>query len=165
MHRHNAPIAVWHSQPFEVPVLDAGMQWALVKYRNPREQPRKFSLLKNWFVVRQGQNFGAVGNEACTSIRVWQFRWRIGWPKSKRIELAVRKLSERRMPQVNAITPMPSVVSSVANELQNNLLRKENAPHIAIHIQPYTQLNIANLNVSLHASNDEPNLKSFHDTL
>jgi hypothetical protein len=90
MLHHNSPIAVWHSQPFEVPVLDAGMRWALVRYRNPREQPRKFSLLKNLFVVRKGQSFGAVGNESCTSIRVWQFRWLIGWPKSKRIELAVR---------------------------------------------------------------------------
>jgi hypothetical protein len=165
MSHRNTPIAVWHSQPFEVPVLDAGMRWALVRYRNPYEQPRKFSLLKNLFVVRKGQSFGAVGNESCTSIRAWQFRWLIGWPKSKRIELAVRKLSERRMPQVNANAPIPSVVSSVADELQNNLLRKDRTPHIAIHIQPNTQLNIANLNLSLHISNDEPTLKTFHDTL
>ena len=165
MHHHNTPIAVWHSQPFEVPVLDAGMRWALVRYRNPREQPRSFSLMRNLFVVRTGQAFGAVGHESCTSIRVWQFRWLIGWPKSKRIELAVHKLSERRMPQVNATTPIPNVVSKVADELQNNLLRKDNVPNIAIHIHPNTQLNIANLNLSLHAINDEPTLKSFHDTL
>ena len=165
MHHHNTPIAVWHSQPFEVPVLDAGMRWALVKYRNPREQPLTFSLMRNLFVVRKGQAFGAVGNERCTTIRLWQFRWWIGWPKSKRIELAVRKLSERRMPKVNTRTPIPSVVSKVADELQNNLLRKDNVPNIAIHIQPNTQLNIVNLNLSLRASNDEPTLKSFHDTL
>jgi hypothetical protein len=146
-------------------VLDAGMRWALVKYLNPREHPRTFSLMRNLFVVRTGQAFGAVGNEACTCIRVWQFQWWLGWPKSKRIELAVRKLSERRMPKVNARTPIPSIVSSVANELQNNLLRKDHTPHIAIRIQPHTQLNIPNLNLSLHASNDEPNLKSFQDTL
>ena len=146
-------------------MLDAGMRWALVRYRNPREQPRTFSLMRNLFVVRNGQAFGAVGNEACTSIRVWQFRWWIGWPKSKRLQLAVRKLSEKRMPQVNATTPMPSVASKVADELQHNLLRKDNVPNIAIHIQPNTQLNIANLNLSLHAINDEPSLKSFHDTL
>ncbi len=165
MHHHNTPIAVWHSQPFEVPVLDAGMRWALVKYRNPREQPRTFSLMRNLFVVRNGQAFGAVGNERCTTIRVWQFRLWIGWPKSKRIELAVRKLSERRMPKVNTRTPIPSVVSKVADELQNNLLRKDNVPNIAIHIQPNTQLNIDNFSLSLNVINDEPTLKSFHDTL
>ena len=165
MHHHNSPIAVWHSQPFEVPVLDTGMRWALVRYRNPREQPRSFSLMRNLFVVRKGQAFGAVGNERCTTIRVWQFRWWIGWPKSHRIELAVRKLSERRMPQVNATTPIPSVVSKVADELQHNLLRKDNVPNTAIHIQPNTQLNIVNLNLSLPTINDEPTLKSFHDSL
>lgn len=165
MPRHITPVSVWHSQPFEVPVLDARMQWALVKYRNPLAHPRTFSLLKNWFIVRQGQNFGAVGNEACTSIRVWQFRWWIGVPRYKRLQLAVRKLSEKRMPQVNATTPMPSVVAQVANELQHNLLRKDNTPHISIHIQPITQLNAANLNLSLNTINDEPTLKSFHDTL
>lgn len=164
MQKTNNPISVWHSQPFEVPVLNAGMRWALVKYRNPLEQPRRFSLLKNWFVVCQGQNFVALGNEACTSIRVWQFRWWIGVPRYKRLLLAVRKLSEKRMPQVNATTPMPSVVVHVANELQNNLLRKDSTPHISIHIQPITQLNVADINVSLHAINDEPSLKSFHET-
>jgi hypothetical protein len=165
MPRHNTPIAVWHSQPFEVPVVDAGMRWALVKYRNPLEQPRTFSLLKNWFIVRQGQNFGAVGNEACATIRVWQFRWWIGVPRYKRLQLAVRKLSEKRMPLVNMTTSMPSVVAQVANELQNNLLRNDKTPHIAIHVQPNTLLNIVNFNLSLHAINDEPTLKSFHDTL
>jgi hypothetical protein len=165
MHHHNTPIAVWHSQPFEVPVLDAGMRWALVRYRNPREQPRTFSLMRNLFVVRNGQAFGAVGNERCTSIRVWQFRWWIGVPRSKRLQLAVRKLSQKRMPAVNMTTPMPSVVAQVANELQNNLLRNDNTPHIIIHMQPNTQLNVVNLNLSLHAINDEPNLMAFHDSL
>ena len=165
MHHHNTPIAVWHSQPFEVPVLDMGMRWALVRYRNPQGQPRTFSLLKNWFIVRQGQNLGAVGNERCTSIHVWQFRWWIGVPRYKRLQLAVRKLSEKRMHQVNPTMPMPSVVAQVANELRNNLLRNDNTPHIAVHVQPNTQLNIANLNLSLHAINDEPTLKSFHDSL
>jgi hypothetical protein len=165
MQSHNTPITVWHGQPFEVPLLDVGMRWALVKYRNPREQPRTFSLMRNLYVVRTGQAFGAVGNEACNSIRVWQFRWWLGWPKSTRIELAVRKFSEKRMPKVNSRTPIPSVVASVANEIQNNLLGKENAPNIVVHIQPYTQLNIVNLNLSLHAINDEPSLKSFHDSL
>ena len=165
MQTHNTPITVWHGQPFEVPVLDAGIRWALVKYRNPREQPRAFSLMRNLYVVRTGQSFGAVGNEACNSIRAWQFRWWLGWPISTRIELAVRKLSEKQMPQVSLNTLMPRFVSNVADELQNNLMRKDHTPHIAIHIQPHTQLNIANLNLSLHAINDEPSLKSFHDTL
>jgi hypothetical protein len=165
MHHHNTPIAVWHSQPFEVPVLDTDMRWALVRYRNPREQPRTFSLMRNWCVVRRGQAFGAVGNEACTSIRVWQFRWLIGWPTSKRITLAVRKLSEKQMPHVNVNTLMPSVVAQVADELQNNLLRKDRTPHIAIHFQPNTNVHISNLNLSLNPIYDEPNLKSFQDTL
>ena len=165
MQTHNTPITVWHGQPFEVPVLDAGMRWALLKYRNPCEQPRTFSLLRHLFIVRKGQTFSAVGNEGCTCIRVWQFRWWLGWAKSTRIELAVRKLSEKRMPKVNSRTPIPSVVASVANEIQNNLLGKEYAPNIAVHIQPCTQLNIVNLNLSLHAINNEPSLKSFHDSL
>lgn len=165
MHQHNTPIAVWHSQPFEVHVLDAGMRWALVRYRNPRQQPCTFSLMRNLFVIRNGQVFGAEGNETCTSIRVWQFRWWLGWPKSKRIELAVRKLTEKRMEQVNVTTPIPNVISKVADELQNNLLGKDHTPHVAIHIQPNTQLNIANFNLTLNAVNDEPSLKSFDDTL
>ena len=165
MQTHNTPITVWHGQPFEVPLLDEGMRWALVKYRNPREQPRTFSLMRNLYVVRTGQAFGAVGNEACNSIRVWQFRWWLGWPKSTRIELAVRKLSEKRMPQVSLDTLMPRVVSNVADELQNNLMRKDNIPNIAIHIQPKTKLNLANLKLSLNEINDEPTLKSFHDSL
>jgi hypothetical protein len=86
-------------------------------------------------------------------------------PRYKRLQLAVRKLSEKRMPVVNMTTPMPSVVAQVANELQNNLLRNDNTPHIIIHMQPNTQLNVVNLNLSLHAINDEPNLKAFHDSL
>lgn len=165
MQTRKTTISVWHSQPFEVPVLDADMRWALVWYRNPREQPRTFSLMRNWFVVRRGQAFGAVGNEACTSIRVWQFRWWLGWPKSKRMNLAVRKLSEKQMPHINVNTFLPRVISHVADELQNTLLRKEQTPRISIHLQPNTQLKIVNLNVSLNAINDEPTLKSFHDAL
>ncbi|MFN5620482.1 MAG: hypothetical protein ACK478_04200 [Flavobacteriales bacterium] len=165
MHHHNTPIAVWHSQPFEVLVLDTDMRWALVRYRNPREQPRTISLMRNWFVVRRGQAFGAVGNEACTTIKAWQFRWWLGWPTSKRMDLTVRKLSEKQMPHVKVNTPMPSVVAQVADEIQNNLLRKDRSPHIAIHIQPNTSVHFVNLNLSLNPLNDEPNLKSFHDTL
>jgi hypothetical protein len=138
---------------------------ALVKYRNPLEQPRTFSLMRNLYVVRTGQAFGAVGNEGCTCIRVWQFRWWLGWPKSTRIELAVRKLSEKQMPQVSLNDLMPRVVSKVADDLQNNLLRKDNIPIIEIHIQPKTKLNLVNLKLSINAVNDEPTLKSFHDSL
>jgi hypothetical protein len=165
MHHHNTPIAVWHSQPFEVPVLDAGMRWALVKYRNPREQPRKFSWLKNWFIVRQGQNFGAVGNEACTSIRVWQFRWWIGWPISKRIELSVRKLSERRMPDVSASTPIPGIHPQVAHELERATLLKQNTPHIEMHIRTKVTLQLPSCNLQLKNFTDLPALKTFQDTL
>lgn len=165
MLHHNTPVSVWHSQPFEVPVLDEGMRWALVKYRNPREQPHKFSLLKNLFVVRKGQSFGAVGNEICTSIRVWQFRWWIGWPISKRIELAVRKLSEHRMPEVNAKTPIPHIDSRVASALNRAMLEKHHTPFIAIHMQSKATLNIATNNLQLNTINDEPNLKTFSDTL
>jgi hypothetical protein len=165
MQSHNTPISVWHGQPFEVPVLDAEKRWALVRYRSPQEQPGKFSLLKNWFVVRQGQNFGAVGNEACMSIRLWQFQYWIGVPRYKRLQLAVRKISEKRMPTVNLSTQMPSVVPQTEDELRNSMLRKDNTPHIAIHIQPITELNVVNLNLSLNTINDELTLKSFHDTL
>jgi len=165
MQSHNIPISVWHGQPFEVPVLDEAMRWALVRYRNPQEQPGKFSLLKNWFVVRQRQNFSAVGNVACASIRIWQFRGWIGVPQHKRLQLLVRKISERQMPLMNLTTPMPSVVRQTEDELQNSLVRKQNTPHIAIHIEPITQLNVTNLNLSLNTIKDEPTLKSFHDTL
>lgn len=165
MHHHNTPIAVWHSQPFEVPVLDAGMRWALVRYRNPREQPKKFTLLNNLFVVRNGQSFGAVGNESCTSIRVWQFQWWLGWPKSKRMQLAVRKLSERRMPEVNATTPIPAFHTQASRELERATLQKANTPRIVMHMQSKATLNLASYNLQLNTINDEPNLKTFSDTL
>jgi hypothetical protein len=165
MHHHNTPVSVWHGQPFEVPVLDAGMRWALVRYRNPREQPRKFSFLKNLFVVRKGQSFGAVGNESCTSIRVWQFRWWVSWPKSKRLQLAVRKLSERRMAEVNASTQIPAIHAQVALELERATLQKHNTPRIAIHMQSKATLNLVSYNLQLNTINDEPNLKTFRDTL
>ena len=161
MHHHNTPISVWHGQPFEVPVLESGMRWALVRYRNPREQPRKFSLLKNLFVVRKGQSFGAVGNERCTSIRVWQFRWWIGWPKSNRIELAVRKLSERRMPEVNATTPMPQVLPHAAREIERAVMGREKTLRIALHLQTNPMLHLAPLHLQLNEIDDEPPIKPF----
>ena len=165
MHHHITPISVWHSQPFEMPVLAAGMRWALVKYHNPREQPRKFSLLKNVFIVRRGQHFGAVGNEECTSISVWQFRWWVGWPATKRIELAVRKLSERSMPNVTTKTPTPAVHFHVAQELERATLQTLQTTHIALKVQSASKLNIASFNLQLNTPNDEPNLKTFGDTL
>jgi hypothetical protein len=69
------------------------------------------------------------------------------------------------MPQVSLNDLMPRVVSKVADDLQNNLLRKDNIPIIEIHIQPKTKLNLVNLKLSINAVNDEPTLKSFHDSL
>lgn len=159
------PLTVWHSQPFEVPVLDAGMRWALVRYRNPREQPRKFLLMSNLFVVRNGQSFGAVGNEACTSIRVWQFRWWLGWPKPKRIGLTVRKLIARRMPDLITNTSMPRVVQQIAHDLHCAAIPMENTPNIALDVHVRSSLKIHSNHFQLEPFKEEPNLKTFSDSI
>lgn len=165
MQSRNTPIAVWHGQPFVVPVLDSGMRWALVRYRKPKEQPRKFSLMKNLFVVRRGQPFGAVGNESCTRIRVMQFRWWIGWPTAKTIQLAVSKLSEGRMPEVNGTTPIPHIIPQVAKEIEQSILQLENTPSIALRLHSNITLNVVERSLQLNTLSEEPNLKTFHDTL
>lgn len=161
MHHNNTPIAVWHSQPFEVPVLDSDMRWALVRYRNPQEQPRKFSLLKNLFLIRRGQPFVAVGNEKCTSIRVWQFRWWVSWPKSKRIELAVRQLAERNT-DVNFSTTVPLITANKTAEIERCVLRKEMTPKIELQLHTNPLLYITPINLQPNEPQDAPLLKSFH---
>jgi hypothetical protein len=174
MQTRNTPITVWHSQPFELQVLDEGMRWALVWYRNPCEHPRTFSILNKLFFVRSGQSFNAIGNEDCFSIRVWQFRWWLDLPQSKRIRLAVHKISERHMPTVNITAPLPAVVSGIARELEQETLLTKATPQIALHIQPKTILSVASCNLRLNitekeptfsAFENEPNLKSFQDAL
>jgi hypothetical protein len=165
MQTHNTPIAAWHSQPFEVPVLDNGMRWAFIFYRNPIEQPRQFSFLRNIFIVREGQNFGAIGNEDCTIIRVWQFRWWISWPNSKKIKLTIRKLTERRFPEINTTEHIPLVNTVIASVIVQSFTPMESTPHMAIHVQPHLAVNITNYKLALNTITDEPTLKSFHDTL
>lgn len=165
MQSRNTTISVWHGQPFEVPVLDAGMRWAIVRYRNPNEKPGRFSMLEHVFVLRSGQAFGAVGNEACTSIRIWQFRSWVSWPKSKRLALAVRKLSERGMPDLTVQTNTPKVNPDVAGEIEQAMMGKDNTPRIAMQLQSNPTLFIPSTTLQLQPINDQPLLKTFQDTL
>lgn len=165
MHHRNLPISVWHGQPFEVPVLNTVMRWALVKYANPQEVPRKFSVFKNLYIIREGQPFGAVGNIECTTMRTWQFRWWLGWPKSKRIELAVRKLSERRMPEVYTPTPEPRISAAVAMDIQRRVLSASHVQLTSISMPSMPTFNLQPFNLQLTSPADNPKLKGFDDEI
>jgi hypothetical protein len=165
MQSRNTAISVWHGQPFEVPVLDAGMRWAIVRYRNPDEKPARFLILKHVFVVRSGQAFVAVGNEVCTSIRIWQFRSWLGWPKSKQLPLAVRKLSQRGMTDLTVQTNAPKVIPAVAVEIEQVMMGKEDTPRIAMQLQSNPTLFIPSTTLQLNPINDQPLLKTFQDAL
>ncbi|MFM7105663.1 MAG: hypothetical protein ACKOW8_09080, partial [Flavobacteriales bacterium] len=162
MQNRNIPISVWHSQPFELPILDADMRWALIIYRNPSEEPKKISLLRNVFIISRGQTLGAIGNEKCTAIKALQFRWWIAWPKVKSIQLFVRKMAERPLPDVSITSLMPAVSVQVAHELEKTLLHYKKVPRFTTRIESKSKLQLAALHLNLKSIHDEPQIKSFH---
>ena len=165
MHRHNTPISVWHGQPFEVPVLDADGRWALVRYRNPKEKPGRFSLMRNLFLVRSGQSFSAVGNVECSTISVWKMKGFFSWPRKKTLKLAVRRLDKKAMPHVYTPIPEPRINAAVAMDIQRQVLVNSSVSVASCTLPAMPTFNVQPFNVQLNAPTDEPALKDFDSTL
>jgi hypothetical protein len=165
MHRHNTPITVWHGQPFEVPVLDADGRWAVVKYRNPKEKPGSFSLMRNLFLVRNGQSFSAVGNVECNTIKIWKMTGLISWPRKRTLKLVVRRLDKKPMPDVYTPTPEPLINAAVAMDIQRHVLSNSSVSVASFTMPTTPTFNLQPFNLQLNEPSDEPELKDFDSTL
>ena len=163
MHSHNTPISVWHGQPFEVPVLDADGRWAVVRYRNPKEKPGSFSLMRNLFLVRSGQSFSAVGNVECSAITVWKMKGFFSWPRKRTLKLAVRRLDKKHMPDVYTPTPEPRINAAVAMDIQRQVLGASHVQVVSITTPAKPTFNLQSFNLLLKEPTDEPKLKGFED--
>ena len=158
-------ISVYHQQPFEIQVLDAGMLWALVHYRNPKPLPKRFDPFAAYFMVRRGQNFSAVGNENCPLVRIWQFRGLLAWPVKKTIQLLIRKLHQTKpaqphlplkSPGIVKSFPLPAVVptTTAVPPVLNTAMEQ-----IHVHVRLKSGIPFVNEN------HDNPPLKTFTDSL
>jgi hypothetical protein len=165
MQTDNTPISVWHGQPFELPVLDTDGRWALVRYRNPKEKPQHFSLLRNLFVVRNGQSFSAVGNVDCTVLKVWKMTGLFSWPRKCTIQLAVRRLDKKPMPVVYTPTPEPRINTSVivTSDFQPSVIKDSQVQFAPITMKSMPAFNLQPINFQLTSPTDEPELKGFDD--
>lgn len=161
----NTPISVWHGQPFEVPVLDADGRWALVRYRNPKEKPRRFALMRNLFLVRSGQSFSAVGNRDCTTIQVWKMTGLLSWPRKRTWKLAVRRLDKKPLPDVYTPTPEPRINAAVALDIQRQMLSNSSVRVASFTMPAMPTFNLQPFNLQLTSPADEPALKDFDSTL
>ena len=165
MHHNNTPISVWHGQPFEVPVLDADGRWAVVRYRNPKEMPGRFSLMRNLFMVRSGQSFSAVGNVECSDITVWKVNGFFSWPRKRTLQLAVRRLDKKTLPDVHTPTPEPSISAAVSIEIQRIVLGASHVQVASMIIPAMPTFNVQPFNLQLSSPSDEPELKDFDSAL
>ena len=165
MHRHNTSISVWHGQPFEVPVLDADGRWAVVRYRNPKEKPRRFSFMHNLFLVRSGQSFSAVGNVDCNSITIWKMTGLFTWPRKRTLKLAVRRLNKKAMPHVYSSSPEPRINPAVAMDIQRQVLGASHMQVASISMPAITTFNVQPFHLQLTSPEDEPELKDFDDEI
>jgi hypothetical protein len=163
MHHHNTPISVWHGQPFEVPVLDADGRWAVVRYRNPKEKPGSFSLMRNLFLVRSGQSFSAVGNVKCSAITVWKMKGFFSWPRKRTLNLAVRRLDKKAIPHVYTPTPEPRINAAVAMDIQRHVLSNSSVSVASFTMPTTPTFNVQPFNLELTSPADEPKLKGFDD--
>jgi hypothetical protein len=163
MHHHNTPISVWHGQPFEVPVLDADGRWAVVRYRNPKEKPGRFSLVRNLFLVRSGQSFSAVGNVDCSAISVWKMNGLFSWPRKSTLKLAVRRLDKKPIPDVYTPTPEPRISTAVAMDIQRQMIGASAVQVGSFAVPAMPTFNVQPFNLQLNSPADEPKLKGFDD--
>jgi hypothetical protein len=163
MHHHNTPVSVWHGQPFEVPVLDADGRWAVVRYRNPKEKPGSFSLMRNLFLVRSGQSFSAVGNVECSAITVWKMKGIFSWPRKRIWKLAVRRLDKKPLPDVYTPTPEPRISVAVAMDIQCHMLSNSSVRVASFTMPAMPTFNLQPFNLQLTSPTDEPELKDFDD--
>jgi hypothetical protein len=165
MHHHNTPISVWHGQPFEVPVLDDDGRWAVVRYRNPKEKPQHFSLMRNLFLVRSGQSFSAVGNVECSAIQVWKMTSILSWPRKRTLKLAVRRLNKKAMAHVYTLTPEPRINVAVAVDIQSRMLGASHVQVGTFEMPAMPTFNVLTFNLQLSSPTDEPELKDFDSLL
>jgi len=158
-------ISVYHQQPFEIEVLDQGMRWAIVHYRNPQRLPKSFAPFAAYFVLRAGQNFSAIGNERCPLVRVWQFKSILSLPVKKSIQLLVRKLHQSKPAQPHLPLKSPGIVKSLpkpASIPQANIT----TPTLASgSVQTHAHLHLNPIMPYLSNNKDNPTLKSFRDAL
>jgi hypothetical protein len=161
MQARDTPISVWHGQPFELTVLDRAGQWAIVLYRNPKTKPRHFSLMHNLFLVRNGESFSAVGNVDCSDIRVWKMTGLFSWPRKRTLQLAVRRLDKKPMPDVYTPTPEPRLSSVIAADIQRIVLSATQMKVTSIGVPELPNLIVQPFNLQLNIPIDEPELKDF----
>jgi hypothetical protein len=161
MQSRDTPISVWHGQPFELPVLDREGQWAIVLYRNPKNKPRHFSFLHNLFLVRNGESFSAVGNVDCSDIRVWKMTGLFSWPRKRTLQLAVRRLDKKPMPDVYTPTLEPRLSSVIAADIQRVVLSASQMKVTSIVVPELPSIIVQPFNLQLNIPTDEPELKGF----
>jgi hypothetical protein len=158
-------ISVYHQQPFEIEVLDKGMRWAIVHYRNPQPLPKRFTPFAAFFILRAGQNFIAIGNERCPLVRVWQFKSILSFPVKKNIQLLVRKLNQTKpaqphlplkSPGIVKSFPLPAVVptTTAVPPVLNTAMEQ-----IHVHVRLKSGMPFVNEN------HDNPPLKTFTDSI
>ena len=165
MQSRNTPISVWHSQPFEVTVLDAGMRWGIVRYRNAKLKPGPNGLLRSWFILKEGQPFVGIGNRACGEIRAWQFKNLLALPKKKKIRLKVRRVSPM----------LPTAPRDLALATMNSPKLPDSLHHVKLSVQePRASLSnfqiqfnetLHHVNFELCSPTDEPVLKGVNDPI
>jgi len=165
MHHHNTLISVWHGQPFEVSVLDDDGLWAVVRYSNPKEKPRRFSLTRNLFLLRSGKTFSAVGNVECCAITIWNITGLFSWPRKRTLRLAVRRLDKKAMPHVHTPTPEPRISASVAMDIQRQMLGASHVQVGSFVVPAKPTFNLQPFNLQLTSPADEPELKDFDDEI
>jgi hypothetical protein len=144
-------------------VLDADGRWAVVRYRNPKEKPGSFSLMRNLFLVRSGQSFSAVGNVECSAITVWKMKGFFSWPRKRTLKLAVRRLDKKQLPDVYTPTPEPRINAAVSMEIQRQILGASQVQVASLTMPAMPTLNVQTFNFQLTSPADEPELKGFDD--
>jgi hypothetical protein len=134
-----------------------------VRYRNPKEKPRNFSLMRNLFLVRSGQSFSAVGNMECRAIKVWKMSGLFSWPRQRTLKLTVRRLEKKAMPALYTHAPEPRVSAAVELEIQRSILGVSQVRVTSVAIPEMPAFNLQPINFQPDSPTDEPKIKGFDD--
>jgi hypothetical protein len=165
MQTRNTPISVWHSQPFEIAVLDADMRWGIVLYRNAKLKPGPNKLFRNWFIISQGQPFVGIGNRSCSEIRSWQFKSLLALPKKRKTLLKVRTVKPL-LPQVPRNLEVAAVKSPpLPNSLYIIKLSAKEPTSVLRTFQIQVNETLHHLNFEILEPSDEPVLKGVNDPI
>jgi hypothetical protein len=163
MKLQNTPISVWHGQPFEVSLLERENQWAIVWYRNPKEKPGRFSLLRNLFLLNSGKAFSAVGNGKCTQIKFWIFQNKFSLPKRKQLELSVCVLKKKEIPKVETLSKAPNLDQENIRQLNNRIISSKQLTTRTILTPILTAIEINTLDFQPEPVLDLPELKTWKE--